>query len=164
VAAIVVIGFEDVGTADEALPVLLRLQEQRLVNVKDWARVVRHADGKIDVEQAHDRAGGGAFAGALLGLVLGLVFMFPFGVLIGGTLGAVAGGLSKYGVDESFIQEVIHQIRPGTSALFLHVDHAIVDEVLRELKSQFRMTLISSTLPTDSEERLRAAIQAATPV
>ena len=44
------------------------------------------------------------------------------------------------------------------------VDHAIVDEVLRELKSQFRMTLISSTLPTDSEEQLRAAMQAATPV
>jgi uncharacterized membrane protein len=160
--AIVVVGFEDMASADKVLPVLHGLQQKRLLNLRDWARVVRHDDGRIDVEQAHDNAATGAIAGALFGLMLGLVFMMPFGVLIGGMVGALAGRMTDYGIGEGFIKDVMHQIRPGTSALFLYVDHALTDAVLQELQG-YRLSLISSSLSDQAEERLRKAMATTTP-
>lgn len=156
---LVVLGFPTMSAADEVIPQLDTLQREQLLQLADWARVIRHDDGKVEVRQAHNTAAAGAAGGALWGMLIGLIFLSPLaGALIGGAAGAVAGALHDYGIDDKFIKDLSNQLKPGTSALFLYVMSATPDKVADRLQSH-HPTLLHTSLSRDAEERLRAAIQ-----
>jgi len=54
-ADLVVLSFPTMSAADEVIPQLDSLQRENLLQLADWARVVRHDDGKVEVQQAHIR-------------------------------------------------------------------------------------------------------------
>jgi uncharacterized membrane protein len=158
-ADLVVLGFPTMSAADEVIPQLDSLQREQLLRLADWARVIRHDDGKVEVRQAHNTAAAGAASGALWGMLIGLIFLMPFvGALIGGATGALTGALSDYGIDDKFIKDLSQQIKPGTSALFLYVASATPDKVIDRLR-QYQPTLLRTSLSQDAEERLRSAMQ-----
>ncbi|MBV9545859.1 MAG: DUF1269 domain-containing protein [Chloroflexi bacterium] len=158
-ADLVVLGFPSMSAADEVIPQLDSLQREQLIQLADWARVIRHDDGKVEVRQAHNTTASGAAGGALWGMIIGLIFLAPFaGALIGGAFGALSGSLRDYGIDDKFIKDLSNQIKPGTSALFLYVMSATPDKVADRLR-QYQPTLLHTSLSHDSEERLRALIQ-----
>jgi uncharacterized membrane protein len=160
-AEIVVLGFKDMSTADEAIVDLQRMQSEGLINLVDWARVIRREDGKLDVKQAVGTAGTGAAGGALWGMLFGLIFLIPIaGAVIGAATGAIIGALSDYGIDDKFIKGLGDQIKPGTSALFLQVQDATTDKVTDRMQ-KYQPTVLRSSLSREAEEKLRSAMQAA---
>src|SRR5262249_54035825 len=129
------------------------------LDLADWARVIKRPDGKIDIRQATSTAGAGAAGGALWGLLFGLLFLMPLaGLAIGAITGGLLGKLADYGIDDKFIKDVGHSITPGSSALFVYVVRATGDRVVERIKP-YEPTLIRTSLASDAEERLRAALE-----
>jgi uncharacterized membrane protein len=158
VPELIVLGFNEMDKADTVIPELQALQREGLLDLADWARVIRRPDGKIEVRQATSTTGAGAAGGALWGMLFGLLFLMPLaGLAIGGITGAIMGKLADYGIDDKFIKEVGNQITPGSSALFLYVVRATTDRVIERLQP-FTPNLIRTSLSSDAEERLREAL------
>jgi uncharacterized membrane protein len=158
-AELIVLGFKETATADKVVPELQTLQSEGLIELADWARVIRNHDGKIDVRQGTSMAGVGAAGGALWGMLFGLLFLMPLaGMALGAATGAIMGKLTDVGIDDKFIKDVGSQITPGTSALFLYVVRSTTDRVIDRLK-QYEPTVIRTSLSHTAEEQLRAAMQ-----
>jgi uncharacterized membrane protein len=159
-AELIVLGFKDATKADEAVPQLQAIQGEGLIQLADWARVIRREDGKIEVRQAENITGAGAAGGALLGLLLGLLFLMPLaGLVVGGAVGgAIIGHFADYGISDQFIKDVGNQITRGSSALFLYVVEATTDRVIERLQP-YGPTVLRTSLSHDAEDRLRAAME-----
>src|SRR5438876_7234776 len=134
------------------------LQKQQLITVVDGAIVSWPAGAKKPkTEQLRNMAGAGALGGAFWGMLFGLLFFVPFfGLAVGAAVGALAGHFARYGIDESFIDQVRAKITPGTSALFLLTSGAVVDKVAAAVKGQ-QFELIQSNLSKEQEDQLREA-------
>src|SRR6185437_4112047 len=107
VAELIVLGFKDPDRADQVVPDIQAMQSEGLIDVADWARVIRRPDGKLDVRQATSTTGAGAAGGALWGMLFGLLFLMPLaGMAVGAATGALLGKLTDYGIDDKFIKEL----------------------------------------------------------
>jgi len=161
VAELVVLGFKDMETADQAVTELEQMQKEALISIADWARVIRRPDGKVDIRQGNSPAAAGALGGTFWGLLFGLIFFVPlFGLVIGAATGALAGALTDVGIDDKMIKGLGDQIAPGTSALFVYVVEATGDKVAERMR-QYEPEVLRSSLPNDAEERLREALKSA---
>ncbi len=155
---VVVIVFDNMEEASRLRAALRPLEQRNELRIEDAAVLVKDAQGKVRVKHEKSDA---AVTGAVIGGVLGsiVLIMFPG---IGFATGAMAGGLvaSKLAgdIDKKFVKEVSEAIKPGTSALFLIVgegDRIAVEQTLRPYKG----TLYSTSLPQETSERLRRALQ-----
>jgi uncharacterized membrane protein len=161
-AELMVLGFKDMTRADEVVPELQAMQSENIIQLADWARVIRRPDNKLEVRQASSTTGAGAAGGAIFGGLIGLLFLMPLaGAAVGAATGAIMGHFADYGISDKFIKEVGSQITPGTSALFLYVAQMTEDKVIERLK-RFEPTLIRTSLSEEAESRLRAAMQSQT--
>jgi uncharacterized membrane protein len=160
VAELVVLGFKDMSTADEAVIELEQMQKEALISVADWARVIRRPDGKVDIRQGNHPAAAGALGGTFWGLLFGLIFFVPFfGAAIGAASGALIGALTDVGIDDKMIKELGNQIVPGSSALFIYVVQATGDKVAERMR-RFQPEVLKTSMSNDAEEKLRQALAA----
>ena len=150
--------FEDATGAATALDILDELQRQELIHVLDGAWVTWPADrSKPATHQLGHSGAAGAIGGTFWGLLFGLIFFVPFlGMAVGAAVGALAGSLREVGIDEHFIEGVREQVTPGTSALFLLTEAAVIDKV-QEAFAGLRPELVSSNLSSEQEAKLREA-------
>jgi uncharacterized membrane protein len=154
---LIVLAFETENGAIEMREALISLQKQHLITLEDAAVVVRKMDGKPKIKQVQSLAGAGALGGSFWGLLIGLLFFAPWlGLAIGAISGAVAGGLSDVGVDDTFIKEVGNTIEPGHSALFLLVQDAQAEKVVAQTK-QFNPKILQTSLSPEDEAKLKEA-------
>ncbi len=130
-ATLTVLEFPTAEGAQTMLSTLENLQKQQLIQIEDGAIITWPAGArKPKTEQLRSMAGAGALGGAFWGMLFGLLFFVPFfGLAVGAAVGALAGHFARYGIDESFIDQVRAKITPGTSALFLLTSGAVVDKV-----------------------------------
>ena len=157
-ATLTVWKFDTAEGADAALEKLEQQQKQNLIEILDGA-VVTWPEGrkKPKTEQLHNMTGGGALGGAFWGLLFGLIFFVPFlGAAIGAGFGALTGSMTDVGIDDTFIKSVRDQITPGTSALFLMSQNAVVDKVHDAFQGT-HAALLQSNLSTEQENALRSA-------
>lgn len=134
------------------------LQKQQLVTVSDAAIVTLDKNGKPKIQQLNNLVGAGALGGAFWGLLFGMLFFVPFlGMAVGAATGALTGKMSDLGIDDNFIKEVGAAVKPGTSALFVLVDNAVVDKVTPELQA-FNPTIVKSSLSLEQEAKLKEMI------
>jgi uncharacterized membrane protein len=163
VAELIVLGFKETTKADEVVPLLPVLRGEGLLQLEDWARVIRREDGNIDVRQGTNTTGAGAAGGAVFGGLIGLLFLMPLvGAAVGAAAGAVIGHFTDYGISDQFINDVGKEITPGSSALFLYVIQATMDRVVDRLQP-YGPTVLRTSLSHDAEDRLRAAMQEQAP-
>jgi uncharacterized membrane protein len=150
--------FDSPGGAANALATLEQMQKQELIHVEDGAYVTwPEGKKKPKTEQMHSLTGGGALGGGFWGLLFGLLFFVPLlGFAVGAAMGALAGSMSDIGIDDDFIKQVRDHVTPGTSALFVLTDSAVVDKVVDEFKGS-GATLLSTNLSTEQEGKLREA-------
>jgi uncharacterized membrane protein len=150
--------FDDPTGADRAEQTLLELSKQRLITVLDAATVSWPTDRKKPrTRQLSDLTGAGASWGALWGLLFGLLFFVPLlGVALGAGLGALSGHFANVGIDDGFVKSVRDKVTPGTSALFLLSQDAVVERVKEAFAGQ-HAELISTNLSADQEKQLREA-------
>jgi uncharacterized membrane protein len=157
-STLVVLKFDSEDGAAQMRDRLLSLQKQQLITIEDAAIMKKGADGKPKLEQLNNMAGVGALGGAFWGMLFGLLFFVPFlGLAVGAATGAIAGSMSDVGIDDKFIKSVGESITPGTSALFLLVNSAVLDKVLEQTKD-LKYEVLQTNLTQENEDNLRAAI------
>jgi uncharacterized membrane protein len=157
----VVLAFDTQDGASRMSADIDRMQKMQILSLDDAAIVERQPDGKARIKQMHSLVGAGAFGGAFWGMLIGLLFFAPWlGLAAGAISGALAGKFSDIGIDDKFIKEVGDTIRPGNSALFLMVRDATPDRVIEEIRGNPGVTVVSTSLSREAEERLREAFAA----
>ena len=101
---------------------------------------------KPKTRQLHSTTGAGALGGAFWGLLFGLIFFIPLvGAAIGAATGALVGSMTDVGISDDFIKSVHDEVTPGTSALFLMSQNAVVDRV-RSAFAETQAQLIRTNL------------------
>lgn len=163
----VCIVFNDKQRADECLTLLRSLKDEALLDLVDASVATRDESGKVHLKQGFPRTGIGVGIGAYGGLAWGLMaaILWSFNPIVGaaagivaiGTIGGIVGKLNDYGIDDHFIQAIADELQPGTSALFVLFGRVASDKILPQLR-QFNGTLLTSNLPAERVERLRAAL------
>jgi uncharacterized membrane protein len=157
-ATLTVLKFPTPEGASQMLDKITSLQKMELIKIRDAAIVTWPKDkDKPKTKQLVNMAGMGALQGAFWGMLFGLIFFIPFfGLAVGAAMGALTGKMADYGIDDNFIKQTREKVVPGTSALFLMTEGAVVDKVTAELKG-YEFELIASNLTKDQEEQLMAA-------
>jgi uncharacterized membrane protein len=160
-AELIVIGYEDERTADEAAAEVERLARDLIIEPEAVAVITRDQRGHFKVSTSHHPVAEGATWGLLWGALFGLLFFIPiFGLAIGGAFGLLFGALRKAGVDEEFEASVRELVKPGTSALFLIVDKVTPDKAIEAL-SHFGGTVLKTSFSKDAEAELQQALHGA---
>src|SRR5213082_3268078 len=165
-ATLVAIGYADQTTAEAARQTVQGLEADLIIEADQVAAISRDEEGKYHVTTTHGGAssGGGAAWGGFWGLLFGMLFFVPFaGLALGAGFGALFGHLGKKGIDEAFQQQVRDHLKPGTSALFLVIEHVTPDKATAAL-SQYGGTVIKTSLSDEDTKRLQEAIQPTVPV
>ena len=159
---LVVIGYDDPFKAEEVRLKLRKMQKDYLIDLEDAVVAVKNEKGKVKLHQAVNLTAAGAVGGGFWGSLIGLIFLNPLlGAAVGAAAGAVSGALTDVGVDDKFMKELAATMTPGTSVLFVLVRKATVDKVLEEMKGTGGK-ILKTSLSHDNEEKLQAAISAAT--
>jgi len=161
---IVVLGFDDEAAADAFGKKLEGMHAEAVLRVDDAVKVTVDADGKVKLHHEFSMVRGGAAVGGVLGLVVGTLFLNPIaGAAIGAAGGAAIGRMSgDYGIDDDFIKKTSEALAPGSAALFLMVNAVDADKVRAEIEGT-KATVISTTLTSEAEDALRAALSDSPP-
>jgi uncharacterized membrane protein len=157
-ATLVAIGYPDETTATAASLQAQRLAQDLIIQPDAIAAIIRDREGKFHVTTNHHAVGGGATWGMFWGMLFGMLFFVPFlGMAVGAGLGAVMGKVSKGAISKEFQSQVRDLLQPGTSALFLVVEHATPDKAVEGL-ARFGGTVLKSSLPKETEAELQEAL------
>lgn len=155
-----VIGFNDVGAAEQARERIIGLQKQELIELDDIV-VVENRDGKVKLRQIRNTTAAGATGGALWGGLIGLLFFMPLlGMAVGAGAGALGGSATDLGVDDDFMRELGQKLEPGNAAVFALVRKATKDKVLEEV-ADMNGWIIQTSLSAEDEKELIAALEGA---
>jgi uncharacterized membrane protein len=160
-ATLVAIGYPDQTTAEQARQTVQGLEADLVIQADQVAAISRDLEGKYHVTTTHGgaSAGGGAVWGGFWGLLFGLLFFIPFaGLAVGAGMGALFGHLGEKGIDKAFQDQVREQVKPGTSALFLIIEHVTEDKAVAALR-QYGGTVIKTSLSEDDTKRLQEALE-----
>jgi uncharacterized membrane protein len=158
-ATLSVLKFGTPDGARDGLSLIQDLQKQGLITLQD-AALVSWPPGKTkpETQQLMDLRRAGALNGMFWGMLFGLIFMMPFlGAAVGALSGALAGHFADYGIDDRFIADVRGKVTEGTSALFLLTSNAVVDRVTEAMRRLPKFEILSTNLPKEQEDALRAA-------
>jgi uncharacterized membrane protein len=159
-ATLVAIGYPDQGTGEEARQTVMQLEAELIIQADQVASISRDLEGKYHVHTSHGgaSAGAGAVWGGFWGLLFGLLFFIPFaGWAMGAGLGALFGHMGEKGIDKAFQQQVRDYLKPGTSALFLVVEHATPDKATAALE-RYGGTVIKTSLSEEDTKKLQEAL------
>jgi uncharacterized membrane protein len=160
-ATLVAIGYPDQGTAEVARETVQRLESELIIQASQVAAISRDLEGKYHVHTTHgaESTGAGAMWGGFWGFLFGLLFFIPFlGAAMGAGMGALFGHFGEKGIDKAFQQQVRDHLQPGTSALFMVIEHATPDKAIAAL-DQYGGTVIKTSLSEEDTKRLQEALQ-----
>jgi uncharacterized membrane protein len=158
VADLIVIGYDDEETVEQAAEEAERLAHDLVIEPEAVAMIKRDKNGKYKVITNHHPIAEGVTWGMFWGILFGLLFFIPvFGLVVGGVLGVLFGTIGKIGIDETFQQEVRDMLQPGTSALFLVVSKVTPDKAIEAL-SKYGGRVLKTSLSEDAEQQLQEAL------
>lgn len=164
-ATLVAIGYPDQAIAEQAQRTVEELEAELIIEADQVASISRDVRGKYHVHTSHGgaSAGGGAAWGGFWGLLFGVLFFIPFaGLALGAGMGALFGHLGEKGIDKAFQQQVRDYVKPGTSALFMVIEHATPDKAVAALQ-HYGGTVIRTSLSEEDTKRLQDALQPPVP-
>lgn len=154
-SSILVFVFTNEGGAERMIADMKSLQKQQFITISDAATVIRKLNGKFKIRQANSLVGTGALGSAFWGMLISVLFFMPWlGIAAGAVTDTLAGKLTDFGIDDSFIKEVRATITPGYSALFLMIA-SMTEEKVIEVLSRHKATLLRTNLSKAGELRLR---------
>jgi uncharacterized membrane protein len=166
VSDLIIIGYPDETTAENAWAELVRLQRDYLVDLEDAAIIRRDQKGKLHVTTpVHHQAAWGGLSGLFWGTLIGLLFLFPLAPLTGaagGIMGAALGAAGDLGIKDDFKQRVQDLVQPGTSALLIVIRKTTPDKFTEALRP-YGGTVLKTSLPHDAEQQLMKALHGDNP-
>jgi uncharacterized membrane protein len=153
-STLVAIAYPDAGTAEQVRAELIQATKEHLITLEDAVVVEHRQDGKIKLHQGMSLTGAGAAGGALWGGLIGLLFLAP---LVGMAIGAASGAA------DSFLKTLGAKLPPGGAALIALGSTGGTGKVLERV-GKYGGEVIQTSLSTEDEERLRAALGEGEPV
>ena len=151
---LIVIGYEDHGTAEDAYEQVQKLQQDYVVNLNGLAVVSVDAEGKTHVDTPSKIVGVSAASGALWGMVFGILFLVPgLGLVAGAAMGGLLGKLGKSGIDDQFRGQVQEMLKPGTSAVVV-MAAKITEDKFADAMRPYGGTLLKTSLSDEDEKEL----------
>jgi len=158
-AELVVIGYPDEISANNALAKLGTLQQDLIVDLVGASVVVADSEGKIKTATPTHATGAGAASGALWGMIFGLLFFIPVaGLVIGGTMGALFGKMGDLGIKKEYVEQVRDLLKPNTAALVVFYRKATPDKTVAAL-APYGGHVLKSSLSAETEQALDEALQ-----
>jgi uncharacterized membrane protein len=158
---LIAVAYPDRETAESVRQELVEAMKEHLITLEDAVVVVHESDGKIKLHQAMSPAGAGAAGGALWGGLIGLLFLAPVvGMAVGAASGALGGKMADVGVNDDFMKKLGEKLTPGSAALIVLSQSNAPEKVLERVAS-YGGEVIQSSLSTDEEEHLQAALSKA---
>ena len=155
---IIVIGYDDQGTATQAYNEVMTLQKDFVVQLTGLAIVRVDAEGKSHVETPQKIVGVSAASGALWGMLIGILFLVPFvGLAIGGAMGALMGKVGKSGINDEFRSQVQSLLKPGGAAVVVMASKITEDKFADAMK-QYGGTLLKTSLSDADEKELASEL------
>jgi uncharacterized membrane protein len=156
---LLVIGYDDAKTANDARAALLALSKDYALQVGDAVVATRDENGQIKLDQLVNLWTIGAASGSFWGLIAGFLFFMPLlGVVTGAAAGALTGALTDYGIRDDFMKDVAGVLQPGQAALFVLADRVSSDRVLEGI-GKFGGRIIRTNLDRSQEDKVRAALE-----
>jgi uncharacterized membrane protein len=158
---LVAIAYPDQDTAMRARATVRRLEKELVIQAEEIAVISRDPDGKYHVHTSHSgiSTAGGAIWGGFWGFLFGTLFLIPFaGWAMGAGLGALFGRRRDNSFDQGFEQQVRDRLQPGTSALFMMIEHVTPEKAIAALE-QYGGTVIKTSLSDEDAKRLQDALQ-----
>jgi uncharacterized membrane protein len=155
-ASLVAVGYHSFELAEAALGAVRSLSDEHALVIHDAAIVVKHDDGRVELQQSRELAAGeGIVGGGAIGLLLGLALAVPVaGALVGLAGGAGFAALDR-GISNDHMRQLGATIARGNAVLFVLVED--VDwEKLRERLALFGGDLVTSEVADDVLPLLRA--------
>jgi uncharacterized membrane protein len=157
---LVVIAFPSEAKAEEVRHKLLDMQQSYLIELGDAVIAVKHADGRVKLNQLLHPTASGAVSGGFWGLLIGARFLVPvMGAAIGAGAGALSGALSDVGINDNFMKEVAAVLQPDSAALFLLISKMTTDKVLEDLQG-VGGTVLRTSFDHTKEQALRDTLAA----
>lgn len=154
-ATLIAIGYPDEATASAAADEAQRLAADLILEPDAIAVLRRDREGQFHVATNHCAVGVGASWGMFWGLLFGMLFFVPvFGMALGTGLGALINTVEKAGIDGEFRDQARDMLQPGTSAVFLVVEHVAPAKAIDAL-SQYGGTVLQSPLSARAEAELQ---------
>ena len=154
---LIVIGYPDEKTAQNAWEELVKLEREYLVDLEDAAIIRRDHKGKLHITTpAHHAVALGSFSGLFWGVLIGLLFLFPLAPLVGvagGIMGAALGAAENLGIKDDFKQRVQDMLEPGTSAILVILRKATYDKFVEALRP-YGGTILRTSLSHEAERQL----------
>ncbi len=158
-ATIIAIGYPSEATAALAADEIRSVAADLRIEPDAIAEVVRDKEGAYRVTTNHDVVAAGATYGMFWSLLFGVLFFVPvLGITVGTGLRALMDGIEKYDVDPAFQHKVRDMLQPGTSALFLVVEHASSDSAVAGL-ARFAGTVLTAPLSGKAYDELQVTLR-----
>lgn len=156
--AIIAIAFEGQYTAEGMLDHFEKMQEEGIIKLADAVIAFRGQSPNIEIKQTHSVTGKSSLKGSGVGLLAGMLLGGPIlGLAAGAAIGAIAGKMKDYGIDDDFINSISQSLVPDSSAIFLMVEEADGPEVLKRLKP-YKGMVLSTTLTPEQQKRLEETL------
>jgi uncharacterized membrane protein len=156
---LIVLTFDNMDEAEQVHAALVKGKKEGALTIDDAAVVVKDAEGKVQVKnQVSTGTWTAAGAGGLLGLLIGVIFLPIGGIILGLGGGALVAKLLDTGLDGKFVKQVGEEIKPGTSALFVLLNHENQAAEMAILR-QFHGKVLQTNLSTEAEENLKRALK-----
>ena len=158
---IIILTWDRMDRADQALKNIKKAQKDRLLEVEDAVVVVKDEEGKIKVKETeHLTTKKGVVYGGIAGLVVGTMMGGPIGgALLGGAAGALAAKIDL-GIPDEQIEAVSESMDKASSAIFAQVKSGNEDFLAAAIRQsggkQIEFSL-SDEMEADLEETLNAA-------
>jgi uncharacterized membrane protein len=165
VATLVVIRYADQGVAEDARKSVQELEDELTIPADHVASIARDVEGRYHAHISHSGAPAGKPAdwGSFWGALFGLLFYIP---VAGGALytrGGLGDRIGAQGTDNRYWDQIREQVKPGTSAVFILIEHATADRMVDAL-AHYGGTMIDTSLSNNELARFREAIRTPTAV
>lgn len=123
-ANLIAVAYDTSELAESALVDVRELGDEHALELRDAAIVIRHDDGRVELQQIHGLATGeGMVSGGAIGLLLGLALAVPVaGALIGLAGGAGLSALDR-GISDDHMRKLGATIARGHAVLFALVEN-----------------------------------------
>ena len=158
-ANLIVLTFDNMDEAEQVHAALVKGKKEGALSIDDAAVVVKDAEGKVHVNnQVSTGTWTAAGVGGLIGLLIGAIFFPIGGIILGLGGGVLVAKLLDTGLDDKFVKQVGKEIKPGTSALFVLLNHENQTAEMAILR-QFHGKVLQTNLSTEAEENLKRALK-----
>jgi uncharacterized membrane protein len=148
-AHLIAVAYDSTQLAEAALGAVHELSDENALIIHDAAIVIKHGDGRVELQQSRELAAGeGIVSGGAIGLLLGLALAVPVAGALVGFAGGAGFAARDRGISNEHMRELGATIARGHAVLF-----ALVGDVdwpkLRDGLAPYGGDLVSSEVADD---------------